>query len=805
MTPELPQNSTQSPDAAWFDSLSQLIQPDSRSRSIGERLVEQCVRVSLMVKLRWAMLAALFCYVLLAELLLAPDIDLPIFHIEQWSISLKAVAIFFAVAFPLTSLPCRVWKNCRLIIYLQVLLDLLFVSAAIHWSGGVVSWLWPAYLLVSLESAFLFEKKREVWGIGMIGAALYGLLLAAEQLDFIPTVRMPFMEEESPSILFELLMWLWVSGVNTVVSFFGAFLMDKVRSDHQKVTQSQEALTGFISTAHDLIFCCRQDGTLLYLNQVGQDMIGPLETLADGASLFSLTDEEGKRLLARQFEKVTKRIDAGHFEMRLISPVVDRALDLEVSLSTCCREVPDQVIWGVCHDITERNLAQRELIKLAHHDVLTGLPNRILLHDRLQQARALAHRMHSRFALLFLDMDRFKIINDTLGHAVGDDLLRMIAQRLKACFRETDTVARIGGDEFVVLMLNVADRSDISSLCDNLLVELGQPFTIRNHELFVATSGGICTYPDDEEDVETMMQKADIAMYHAKALGRNNIQFYNDNMDQNASRRFTIANSMRRGLDRGEFRLYYQPKLDVSSDCIVATEALVRWQHPELGLLAPTEFIQLAEESGLIVDLGEWVLREACRQNMAWRQDGMEGLRVAVNLSGYQLQHSRLVETVRTILDETGMPGELLEFEITESVIMQNPDYAVEVLNEISSLGIHISIDDFGTGYSSLSHLKRFSVNTLKIDKSFVRDVESNSTDAAIASAIIAMGSSLNLKVIAEGVETKQQMDFLRENNCDQVQGFLISRPLPADQALKVLRQKCIGELVQGHRDLTVL
>ena len=805
MTPELPQNSTQSPDAAWFDSLSQLIQPDSRSRSIGERLVEQCVRVSLMVKLRWAMLAALFCYVLLAELLLAPDIDLPIFHIEQWSISLKAVAIFFAVAFPLTSLPCRVWKNCRLIIYLQVLLDLLFVTAAIHWSGGVVSWLWPAYLLVSLESAFLFEKKREVWGIGMIGAALYGLLLAAEQLDFIPTVRMPFMEEESPSILFELLMWLWVSGVNTVVSFFGAFLMDKVRSDHQKVTQSQEALTGFISTAHDLIFCCRQDGTLLYLNQVGQDMIGPLETLADGASLFSLTDEEGKRLLARQFEKVTKRIDAGHFEMRLISPVVDRALDLEVSLSTCCREVPDQVIWGVCHDITERNLAQRELIKLAHHDVLTGLPNRILLHDRLQQARALAHRMHSRFALLFLDMDRFKIINDTLGHAVGDDLLRMIAQRLKTCFRETDTVARIGGDEFVVLMLNVADRADISSLCDNLLIELGQPFTIRNHELFVTTSGGICTYPDDEEDVETMMQKADIAMYHAKALGRNNIQFYNDNMDQNASRRFTIANSMRRGLDRGEFRLYYQPKLDVSSDCIVATEALVRWQHPELGLLAPTEFIQLAEESGLIVDLGEWVLREACRQNMAWRQDGMEGLRVAVNLSGYQLQHSRLVETVRTILDETGMPGELLEFEITESVIMQNPDYAVEVLNEISSLGIHISIDDFGTGYSSLSHLKRFSVNTLKIDKSFVRDVESNSTDAAIASAIIAMGSSLNLKVIAEGVETKQQMDFLRENNCDQVQGFLISRPLPADQALKVLRQKCIGELVQGHRDLTVL
>lgn len=802
MTPTPPQEQSTQPTSAWFDSLSQLIQPNGRSRSVGERLAEQCVRVSLMVKLRWAMLAVLFCYVMLAELLLAPNIDLPIFHVEQWSLSLKVTAIFFAIAYPLASLPCSIWKNCRLVIYLQVLLDLLFVTAAIHWSGGVVSWLWPAYLLISLESAFLFEKKREVWGIGLIGAGLYGLLLAAEQLDFIATIRMPFMEEADPSILFELLMWLWVAGVNTAVSFFGAFLMDKIRSDHLKVKQSEEALTGFITTAHDLIFCCRKDGVLLYLNQVGQDIIGSLETLSDGVSLFSLTDEEGKTLLARQFEKQSQQIDTGHFEIRLISSSVGMTLDFEVSLSTCCSDLPYQLIWGVCHDITERNMAQRELIKLAHHDVLTGLPNRILLHDRLQQARVFAHRMGSRFALLFLDMDRFKIINDTLGHAVGDDLLRMIAQRLKACIRETDTIARIGGDEFVVLLHNVADQSDVSILNNKLLQELGQPFKVRSHELFVSTSGGVCIYPDDEDDVEAMMQKADIAMYHAKALGRNNIQFYNDGMDQNASRRFTIVNSIRRGLDRGEFRLYYQPKLDVLSDCIVATEALVRWQHPELGLLAPTEFIQLAEESGLIVELGEWVLREACRQNVCWHKEGMRGLRVAVNLSGYQLQHSRLVETVRTILDETGMPGELLEFEITESVIMQNPDYAVEVLNEITNLGIHISIDDFGTGYSSLAHLKRFSVNTLKIDKSFVQDVENNTTDAAIASAIIAMGSSLNLKVIAEGVETKQQMDFLRDNNCDQVQGFLISRPLPADQALKVLRQKCIVELVQGLETL---
>jgi len=798
MTPVPAQKSLVQPASAWFDSLSRLIKPDDQGGSVQERLAEQCVRVTLMVRLRWAMLAVLFVYVLLAELLLSPTIDLPIFHLEQWSYSLKAAAVFFTVAYPLISLPCSFWRNCRIVIYLQVLVDLLFVTAAIHWSGGVVSWFWPAYLLVSFESAFLFEKKREVWGIGLIGAGLYGLLLMAEQLDFIASVRMPFMEEETPGVLFELLMWLWVAGMNTVVSFFGAFLMEKIRFDHQKVKESQEALTGFISTAHDLIFCCRKDGNLLYLNQIGTDMVGDLEASAGGISLFGLTDEEGKTMLARKFEKVTSRGDVGHFEMSLISPAAGRVVDLEVSLSICCGDASEQVIWGVCHDITERNMAQREMIKLAHHDVLTGLPNRILLHDRLQQARALAHRMQTRFALLFLDMDRFKIINDTLGHAMGDDLLRMIGQRLKGCYRETDTIARIGGDEFVILMLNVDDQADVRLLNDKLLQEFAQPFMIRNHELFVTTSGGICIYPDDEDDVETMMQKADIAMYHAKSLGRNNIQFYNDSMDQNASRRFTISNSMRRGLDRGEFRLYYQPKLDVSSDCIVATEALVRWQHPELGLLAPTEFIQLAEESGLIVELGEWVLREACRQNVAWQKDGMQGLRVAVNLSGYQLQHSRLVETVRTILEETGMPGESLEFEITESVIMQNPDYAVEVLNEITNLGIHISIDDFGTGYSSLSHLKRFSVNTLKIDKSFVRDVEHNTTDAAIATAIIAMGSSLNLKVIAEGVETEQQMTFLRDNNCDQVQGFLISRPLPADQALRVLRARCIGELSQG-------
>lgn len=775
---------------AWFGPLSRLLQRDEARRTIRDRLAEQCVRVSIMVRARWLMLALLWLYALFAEFLLGPaGIDLPMFHLEQWSGSLKLVTAFFVIAYPLISLPCSIWQNCRLLIYLQVVLDLLFVTAAIHWSGGVVSWFWPAYLLVTLEAAFLFDKKREVWGIGVIGALLYGLLLSAEQLDFIPSIRMPFMEEETPSILFELLMWFWVAGLNAIIAFFGAFLMGKIRADQRTVQESEEALVGFIASAHDLIFCCRLDGSLLYLNRVGYDLFGGEPETLGATSVFDFTDSDGHEKLRHQFAKALRGDAADHFELQFFSPSLGRRVDLEISLTVSHERGRDQVVWGVCHDVTERNLAKLELLKLAHHDMLTGLPNRVLLYDRMQQAKALAHRMESRFALMFIDLDRFKIINDTLGHAVGDELLRMVAQRLKGCLRETDTVARIGGDEFIILLVNVADQDDIQHLADKLLDELMQPFSIRNHELFVTSSGGICVYPDDEEDVEIMVQKADIAMYHAKALGRNNYQFYAYDMDQNASRRFTIANTMRKGLDRNEFRLYYQPKLDVSSGRIMAMEALVRWQHPHLGLLAPSEFIQLAEESGMIMELGEWVLREACRQNMEWHDHGLQGLRMAVNLSGYQLQHTRLMDLVRSVLDDSGMPADCLEFEITESVIMQNPDYAVSVLNEITSLGIHISIDDFGTGYSSLSHLKRFTVNTLKIDKSFVRDVEKSTTDAAIATAIIAMGSSLKLKVIAEGVETEEQMEFLRENNCDQVQGFLFSKPLPADQALEVLRQ----------------
>ena len=622
----------------------------------------------------------------------------------------------------------------------------------------------------------------------MVGATMYGALLILEKQHVFQTISMPFISNFlHDALLFQLLMWVWVSGINASVAVIAAFLMDTIRKDHRQIKESEEALMGFISTANDLIFCCNQQGTIVYANQVCMDMFSFEANELGTISFSAFLSDDGLKLFRKQTAKVIEGGLIKHFEQRFISRNGE-VVEVEMSLSGSSLIVNSPVVWGVCRDITERKLAQQELYKLAHYDILTGLPNRVLLLDRLQQSKALSHRMNNQFALLFLDLDRFKIINDTLGHSVGDELLMLVAGRLKRTLRETDTVARIGGDEFIIILNNVHDRNEVSVLADKVLKSLVLPFNLCDHELFITTSLGICMFPDDDQDTEAMMKKADIAMYYAKSRGRNNFQYFNEDMDQNASRRFVISNSLRRGLEQNEFRLYYQPKLDVITGRIVAMEALARWQHPQLGLLSPVEFIQLAEENGLIMQLGEWVLREACIQNMKWRSEGLGDLRVAVNLSGYQLQHKSLLATVMKVLEETGMEGNWLELEITESVIMQNPDLTVSILRSISDLGIHISIDDFGTGYSSLAHLKRFSVNTLKIDKSFVRDVDLNSTDAAITTAIIAMGNSLSLNVIAEGVETQAQYDFLRENKCDQVQGYLFSRPLPADEIIEVLK-----------------
>ena len=433
--------------------------------------------------------------------------------------------------------------------------------------------------------------------------------------------------------------------------------------------------------------------------------------------------------------------------------------------------------------IAERKQAEELARHLADHDALTGLPNRRLLEDRLTQALALSYRNRKQTAVMFIDLDRFKMINDSLGHAVGDLLLQEVARRLVKLMRVGDTICRIGGDEFVIVLPEIKRSSDAANVAQKVIEELSAPVTIDARELHVTPSIGITVFPDDGRDAEALIGNADAAMYHAKEMGRANYQFFTDQMNLAASRRLTLENDLRRALHRGELAVYYQPVTELKAGCVAAHEALVRWQHPSKGLVAPKDFIQLAEETGLIVPIGAWVLREACR----WATFiGTEhGLPVSVNLSARQFTDPKLVETVAQALRDTGLPARLLELEITESTAMQQTDLALATMTRLKALGVTISIDDFGTGYSSLAYLKRFPVDKLKIDRSFVADLPGDKDNKAIVAAIIALAHALNIRVVAEGVETEEQLEFLEACRCDFIQGYLSGPPVDADAAAK--------------------
>jgi diguanylate cyclase (GGDEF)-like protein len=432
--------------------------------------------------------------------------------------------------------------------------------------------------------------------------------------------------------------------------------------------------------------------------------------------------------------------------------------------------------------------ANSQLHHLALHDTLTRLPNRSLLEDRITHSITSSERSGKRFALMFIDLDRFKTINDSLGHHYGDKLLQGVAERLTSGLRAEDTVARLGGDEFVVLLAEINTPTAAGSVAQKLLESLAQPMDIEGQQQSVSGSIGISIYPEDGTTLRELMSNADSAMYHAKKVGRGNHQFFAPEMNAAAGARLQLEQALRLALERKEFELHYQPKVDVASGEVVAMEALVRWRSPTRGLVPPYEFISVAEEIGLIIPLGAWVLRAACEQNQAWQNAGLARLRVAVNLSAYQFRQKDLPEFVAGVLEQTGMAGQYLELEVTESVVMHNPQEAVRILEQLSAQGIHISVDDFGTGYSSLSYLKQFRLDTLKIDRSFVRDINSDADDAAIVRSVIALAHSLRLQVIAEGVETAEQLEYLRALGCDQYQGYLRSKPVPAAEFEAMLR-----------------
>jgi len=445
------------------------------------------------------------------------------------------------------------------------------------------------------------------------------------------------------------------------------------------------------------------------------------------------------------------------------------------------------VLIGSLLDITERKEAEKTIEHLAFHDPLTGLPNRLLFIDRINQAIARAHRHHESFALMFIDLDRFKTLNDSLGHTAGDEALKDVAKRLRGCLRETDTVSRFGGDEFNILLSRSSHDEETELVAHKILKALAWPYDIGGHEVFLTCSIGIATYPKDGREANTLVKNADTALYRAKDLGRNNFQFYSSSMNAKALERMAMESSLRRIFERQELRVHYQPQVDLVHGRITGLEGLVRWEHPAGNMIAPSVFVPLAEETGLIVPMGEWVLQAGCYQLKTWLDAGFPAMRLGINVSAHQLQKKDFADLVLGVLKECGLPPAYLNLEITETVIMHNMNEAFETLRRLRSVGITVSIDDFGTGFSSLSYLKDLPADHLKIDRAFVQNLPFSNNEANIARHIIDMAHGLNLKVIAEGVENRDQLNFLQEAGCDEIQGFLVSRPLPAEDITEIL------------------
>jgi diguanylate cyclase (GGDEF)-like protein/PAS domain S-box-containing protein len=548
-----------------------------------------------------------------------------------------------------------------------------------------------------------------------------------------------------------------------------------------------------LNSIGDAVVCTDITGNISFLNLIGEKMTGWSSEDAAGrpmAEVFRILDATTLETIPSPMEMAVSQdrtvhvppncilIRRGGYEIPIegsASPIHDRE-----------KRVTGAVI--VFSDVSAARTMALQMIHLAQHDFLTGLPNRVLLNDRIGQAIILAFRHTKKAAILFLDLDGFKHINDSLGHAIGDKLLQSITKRLIDCVRFSDTVSRQGGDEFVVLLSEMEHSEDAAITARRMLHAVAEGHSIDQHDLHVTTSIGVSVYPDDGLDAGTLIKNADTAMYHAKENGRQSYQFFRPAMNVRAVERQSIEESLRRALERHEFALHYQPKINLSTEEITGAEALIRWTHPVRGLVPPAEFIPIAEDCGLILPISKWVLREACKQARAWVDAGLRPITIAVNISAMEFREESFLENVFAILTETGLDPRFLELELTESVLMRRADSAASVLQALRARGVRVAVDDFGTGYSSLSYLRKFSIDAIKIDQSFVRQITTTPDDTAIVTAVISMGRSLKLRVIAEGVETQEELTFLQALQCDEAQGYYFSRPVVADQFAGMLK-----------------
>ncbi|MCP1574067.1 diguanylate cyclase (GGDEF)-like protein/PAS domain S-box-containing protein [Herbaspirillum rubrisubalbicans] len=586
------------------------------------------------------------------------------------------------------------------------------------------------------------------------------------------------------------LRWVWERGVGL---YNAAGKVEALEGFLQDVTERKEAAhalqeaerryRSIFENAIEGVFQTTPDGTYIAVNPALARIYGyhsPEDLIVGLRDITHQLYVEPERR-AEFMRLMEQHGSVSNFESR----VYRRDGDI-IWISENARAVYDDAGKLVCYEgtveaITERKLYEAEMRHQATHDALTGLPNRNMLREHLQRAIQVARQKGGLTAVVFVDLDQFKFINDSLGHQVGDELLKAVAQRLQACLRDTDMVARQGGDEFVLVLQNqTGGELGIAEVMQRILAAVARPWQTGDRELQVTASIGVSRYPTDGKDVETLLKQADSAMYRAKEQGRNNFQFFAPWMDTQVSNRLEMLINLRRALDHDEFKLYYQPKLSLKDGRVIGAEALIRWQSPEQGMVPPDRFIPFAEEAGLIVPIGEWVLRTACHQNKRWQQAGLPPIPVAVNLSPRQLNQS-LPDFVSGVLAQSGLDAACLELEITENVVMKDAEKSVATLHALKRLGLQISVDDFGTGYSSLSYLRRFPVDALKIDKSFVRDIARDADSAAIVKAVISLAHILNLRVIAEGVEDEQQHAFLKENACDEVQGYYFGKPMAVE------------------------
>lgn len=556
----------------------------------------------------------------------------------------------------------------------------------------------------------------------------------------------------------------------------------------QKNSEEQLRIADAIFSTHEAIVVTDADETIIRVNQAFEDITGftRAEVLGKSPSILKSGHHESAfyRRMWQQL-RTTGSWTGEIWDRRKTGEIYPKWLSISV-----VRDTAGKITHYVSSftDITERKASDARVQHLAYHDPLTRLANRSNLCERLTQALSQAKRNKTQLALLLLDLDNFKIINDTLGHQTGDQLLIEVAQRLLEAVRQSDFVARLGGDEFVIMLPEIASSNDVVHVADKILRSISEPYLIDGQELRTSTSIGICLYPDDATEDQDLIKKADLAMYHAKSNGRGNYQFFSEGMQQAVLNRIGIERDLRIALEKKQFLLHYQPQLDLTTGRLMGVEALVRWQHPQRGLVSPLDFIPVAEETGLIIQLGDWILQESCRQLAEWRSVGITHIRMSINLAASQFSDRNLPARIQEIMVQNDLPAGSIDLEVTESMTMKSPADAVEMMKILTSQGQSLSIDDFGTGYSSLAYLKMFPISTLKIDRSFVKDIETDPDDASICDITVLLAHKLGMKVVAEGVETEAQLKYLLSIGCEKIQGYLISKPLPAGQAEQFIR-----------------